>query len=172
MRRGAAGNWRGLCTAAYQNDQAGNEPETMKRFLLLPVLAIALVACGGRAAQNAAAAQHAEMKTIDDVPPHPNVTDPPPMLTDEGPPIKPKTQPGAFADAAEPLTEKDQEMRAQLPFAPAIAMDPINGSKVSIRANTPTFEYKGHIYYFATEENKKQFVASPDEFLKGSFARL
>lgn len=144
----------------------------IKRFFLLPILTIALAACGGRAAQTAAAARNAEMRTIDDVPPQPNAIDPPPVLTDEGPPIKPKTQPGAFADAAAPLTEKDQEMRAQLPFAPAIAMDPINGSKVSIRANTPTFEYKGHIYYFATEENKKQFQASPDEYLKGSFARL
>jgi YHS domain-containing protein len=141
-------------------------------FLCVPLLALSLAACGGRPAQSAAATQHSDMKTIDDITPHPTVTDPPPMLTDEGPPIKPKTQPGAFADAAAPLTEKDQEMRARLPFAPAIAMDPINGSKVSIRADTPIYEYKGHIYYFSSEENKKEFVASPDEFLKGSFARL
>lgn len=89
------------------------------------------------------------------------------MLADEGPAIKPKNQPGAFADAPAPLTEKDEQVRAALPFVPAIAMDPVNGSKVSIRADTPTTEYKGHIYYFASPENLAEFRANPDQFMKG-----
>lgn len=144
----------------------------MNRRVAILMLMSTVFACNG--GHNAASPkqQHAEMRTIDDVAPQTTVSDPPPMLTDEGPPIRPKSQPGAFADAAAPLTEKDQELRALLPFAPAIAMDPINGSKVSIRADTPTVEYKNHIYYFSSEENRREFQSGPEQFLKGSFARL
>lgn len=137
------------------------------------LLAAATTACTrSNAATSPAPAQHAEMRTIDNADVRPAVIDPPPVLTDEGPPIKPRTQPGAFADAPEPLTEKDEQVRAQLPFVPAIAMDPVNGSKVSIRATTPMLELKGHLYYFSSEENKREFQANPEVFLKGTFSRL
>jgi YHS domain-containing protein len=112
-----------------------------------------------------------DMKTIDAADPRPTVIEPPPVLTDEGPPIKLKSKPGAFADTPAPLTERDEQVRAQLPFAPAIAMDPVNGNKVSIRADTPTLEYKGRVFYFSSQENRETFRASPDQYLKGSFSK-
>ena len=70
------------------------------------------------------------------------------------------------------LTPQDERVRAQLPFAPAIALDPVDGLKVSIRATTPLAEYKNHLFYFTSEENKRVFLASPDQYLKGPFAHL
>jgi YHS domain-containing protein len=113
----------------------------------------------------------AEMKTIDNIDPRPAVIDPPPMLHDEAAPPKPKGQPWEEKQPVV-LTAEDEKMRAALPFTPAIAMDPIDGSKISMLAKTPTFEYKGHIYYFQTEENKKTFMANPEQYSKGTFSHL
>jgi YHS domain-containing protein len=71
-----------------------------------------------------------------------------------------------------PLTEADEQLRAKLPFAPAIAMDPIDGSKISIRATTPTVEVKGKIFYFSSEANKHTFMANPEQYMKGLFSHL
>ena len=113
----------------------------------------------------------AQMRTIESVDPRPVVFDPPPVLTDEAPPPKPKALPW---ETPEPIvfSPEDEKVRASLPFTPAIAMDPIDGSKISIRANTPIVEYKGRLYYFSSEAHKKQFAANPDEYLKGSFSKL
>ena len=139
----------------------------------LPLLAAALLVagCNRSAAQPAQTASQAELRTIDSINPGPVVFDPPPVLTDEAPPPKPKALPW---ETPEPiiLTPEDEAIRASLPFSPAIAMDPVDGSKISIRANTPIVDYKGRLYYFSSEANKRQFVANPDEFLKGSFSRL
>ena len=108
-----------------------------------------------------------EMRTLDSADTKPAVVEPPPVLTDEAPPPKPHD--AVAAQNQIPLTEADEQMRARLPFAPAIALDPVDGSKISIRANTPTVEFKNHIYYFSSEENKRTFVASPQQFLKGVF---
>jgi YHS domain-containing protein len=70
------------------------------------------------------------------------------------------------------MTPDDERVRAALPFSPAIAMDPVNGDKISIRANTPTFEYKERIYYFTNEENKRTFTANPDQYTKQGFTKL
>jgi YHS domain-containing protein len=115
--------------------------------------------------------EHSEMRTIENIDPRPVVNDPPPMLRDEAPPPKPKGQPWEPPQPV-PLTPEDEKLRAALPFAPAIAMDPIDGSKVSILARTPMLEYKGHIYYFSSEENKRAFAASPDQYTKGAFSHL
>jgi len=112
--------------------------------------------------------QRSDMRTIDNIDPRPVVIDPPPMLRDEAAPPRPTGQPWEVKQAV-PLTAEDEKIRAALPFAPAIAMDPIDGSKLSILARTPTFEHKGHIYYFSSEENKKLFAASPDQYAKGLF---
>ena len=109
-----------------------------------------------------------EMRTIDNIDPRPVVIDPPPVLREEAAPPKPTGQPWEVKQPV-PLTAEDEKLRAALPFAPAIAMDPIDGSKISIFARTPTFEYKGHIYYFSSEENKKTFAANPDQYAKGLF---
>jgi YHS domain-containing protein len=117
-------------------------------------------------------AQPAQMQTIHTVPARPAPLPQPPMLQDEAPPPKPK--PLHQWDVPEPIifSPEDEKLRASLPFTPAIAMDPIDGSKISMRATTPTFEHKGKIYYFANEANKRTFMANPDAILKGGFMKL
>ena len=111
------------------------------------------------------------MHTINDAVPKPAKLEGPSMLTDEAPPPKPKALPW---ETPTPIvfSPEDEKLRASLPFTPAIAMDPIDGDKLSIRAATPTVEYKGKIYYFSSEENKRAFVASPDQYLTGKFTKL
>ena len=111
------------------------------------------------------------MKTIDSADVRPAAIDPPPMLTDEAPPPKPKEN-VAQADAPPPPSQQDEVLRAALPFAPAIAMDPIDGSKISIRASTPTIEYKNKIFYFSSETNKRVFTSNPEQYTKGVFSHL
>ena len=140
----------------------------MRRLL---VSGIVLLAACDSAPQRAA--QPAQFQTIHQVAAQPPAQlNPPPMLTDEAPPPKPK--PLHQWDRPEPvvLTPEDEKVRAALPFTPAIAMDPIDGSKISIRATTPTFEYKGKIYYFSSEENRNNFKANPEQYLKGGMMKL
>ena len=141
------------------------------RRLLSFALALPLLAACSDAPPQQTSAQRAELRTIDSTPPRPEVIDPPPMLSDEAPPPKPKALPWETPKAVV-FSPEDEQVRASLPFSPAIAMDPIDGSKISIRASTPTFEYKGKIYYFSTEANKRTFVASPDAYLKGGYMKL
>jgi YHS domain-containing protein len=140
----------------------------MKRLAVIASV-LSLVACTRSAPRQRTARKAPDVQTIDSSVPTPAVLEPPPVLTDEGPALKPV---GGLlsADAPPPPTPQDEALRASLPFAPAIALDPVDGSKISIRANTPSFEYKGHIYYFALEKNKRTFAASPDQYLKGVFA--
>lgn len=136
------------------------------------LLALAAMGCARPAARSSAqAAQPNQIRTIESVDPRPKVMDPPPMLQDEAPPPKPKAQPW---ETPEPivLTPEDEKLRASLPFAPAIAMDPVDGSKISIRAMTPTFDYNGRIYYFSSEANRREFTANPKQYLTGRFTRL
>ena len=112
----------------------------------------------------------AEIQTIDSTDPRPAVHQPPPVLPDEAPAPKPlNLSPNQEVPV---LTPQDERVRATLPFAPAIALDPVDGQKVSIRATTPTAEYKNHLFYFSSEENKRTFTASPDQYLKGPFGHL
>ncbi|HKR62747.1 MAG TPA: hypothetical protein VJZ00_03360 [Thermoanaerobaculia bacterium] len=142
----------------------------MKRCLVLLAVA-ALAACDSAPAAKQAQASAAAPQTITTVPARPATLDPPPMLSDEAPPPKPKAMPW---ETATPIvfSPEDEKLRASLPFSPAIAMDPIDGSKISIRAATPTFEYKNKIYYFSNEDNKRTFAANPDAALKGGFMKL
>jgi len=108
------------------------------------------------------------MQTIDSTTPQPAPLQQPPVLTDEAPP--PKTSTALMqADAPPPPTPEDEALRASLPFSPAIALDPVDGQKISIRATTPTYEIKGHVFYFSTDANKRTFMANPQQFLKGPF---
>lgn len=143
----------------------------MKQVAL--ILAVALVAsCGGAGRGSATRARtDSDVKTIDNADIRPAKIDPPPMLTDEAPPPKVAAN-VAQADAPPPPTPQDEALRAALPFAPAIAMDPIDGSKLSIRASTPTIEYKNRLYYFNSEDHKKLFVANPEQYTKGLFSHL
>jgi YHS domain-containing protein len=142
----------------------------MRRFLILAAAALTLAACDATPPSSGETAS-AGMQTIRSVPPRPAPLEGPPMLSDEAPPPKPKTLPW---ETPKPIvfTPEDEKLRATLPFSPAIAMDPIDGSKISIRAITPTFEYKGKIYYFSSEENKRTFAGNPEAALKGGYMRL
>jgi len=137
------------------------------------VLLVAALACRQAAPQHATSTQsaHNEMRTVESVDPGPPVVDPPPMLSDEAPPPKPKGMPWEPPTPVI-MTPDDEKVRAALPFSPAIAMDPIDGGKISIRAATPKFEYKNKIYYFSNEENRRAFAANPDQFLKEGFTKL
>jgi len=140
------------------------------RFAIL--IGCALVVACPRSAPKASPPRAANtVQTVDSTDPRPAVIDPPPVLTDEGPAPKPKV--GVLSeDAPPPPTPQDEALRASLPFAPAIALDPVDGSKISIRAGTAMTDYKGHFFYFSSEANKRTFLASPDQFLKGAFAHL
>lgn len=135
----------------------------MKRIAILLLLAAACRQSRPAAAPRA----KLEMRTLDSADARPGIVEPPPVLTDEAPPPKPHD--AVAAQNQVPLTEADEQLRARLPFAPAIALDPVDGSKISIRANTPTFELKGRVYYFTSEENKRTFMAAPQQYLKGVF---
>ncbi len=144
----------------------------MKSTLLLIAAALVAVACGAPKKSHAPQpSTHAETKTIDSADVRPAVIDPPPVLTDEAPPPKPKEN-VAQADAPPAPSPQDEALRASLPFAPAIGMDPVDGSKISIRASTPTMEYKNKIFYFSSEANKKTFAANPEQYAKGPFAHI
>jgi YHS domain-containing protein len=139
----------------------------MRRFLPLALLAIA--ACDS--APPGVNPPASEVRTISSVSPAPAALASPPILHDEAPPPKPKALPW---ETPTPIvfSPEDEKVRGSLPYTPAIAMDPVDGSKISIRAATPTFEYKGKIYYFSSEETKQMFVANPESALKGGMMRL
>ncbi|HUP44902.1 MAG TPA: YHS domain-containing protein [Thermoanaerobaculia bacterium] len=145
----------------------------MKRVSLVLLGPLLAAACTRPAAQPAAPRQQqaAEMRTIESVDPRPQVIDPPQVLQDEAPPPKPKVRPWETAVPIV-LTPEDEKLRASLPFSPAIAMDPVDGSKISIRATTPIHEYNGRLYYFSSEANKREFIASPKQYLTGRFTAL
>ena len=143
----------------------------MRHYLaLILLLSVACSRASAPAARNPQP-QVSHMQTIESVDPRPKVVDPPPMLSDEAPPPKPKVQPWETPTPIV-LSPEDEKLRAGLPFSPAIAMDPVDGSKISMRATTPTFEYKGRIYYFSSEANKSAFAANPQQYLTGRFTNL
>jgi len=135
----------------------------------LPALLLLLIACD---AAQPASSQDVKIATIHTVAPNPAPLQPPPMLQDEAPPPKPKPLNQWHTPEPVILTPEDEKVRAALPFSPAIAMDPVDGSKISIRATTPTFEHKNKIYYFSNEANKRIFAANPEQALKGGYMRL
>ena len=138
------------------------------RYSALLLLVIAS-ACG-QAPPPARRADARGMQTLESADARPAVVDPPPVLLDEAPAIK--LRDAVAAANLVPLTPADEQLRAKMPFAPAIAMDPVDGSKISIRATTPTVEVKGKIYYFSSEKSKQAFLADPDQYMKGLFSHL
>ena len=141
----------------------------MKRLICAVGALLLAIACTKSTAATRRAATNTDVQTIDNTDVRPTIMQPPPVLTDEGPAPKPKTD-VTSPDAPPPPTPQDEALRASLPFAPAIALDPVNGAKISIRANTLTYEYKGRIFYFSTEDSRRQFIASPTDYTKGLFA--
>jgi len=143
----------------------------MKRFAPLLILALACSREPQPVIKRAQpAVTKAEIQTIDSSDPRPAVMQPPPVLPDEAPSPKPLNL--APNQEVPVLTSQDERVRAQLPFAPGIGLDPVDGQKVSIRATTPTVEYKNHIFYFSSDANKRTFMTTPEPYLKGPFAHL
>jgi len=139
----------------------------MKRFLL--IVCIAAAACSEKEVKTSAkSARASHLQTIESEQPRSAPLQPPPMLTDEAPPPK-STINLAQSDAPPPPTPQDEAVRNALPFSPAIALDPVDGQKISIRATTPTLEIKGRVFYFSSEANKSAFAANPQSYLKGPF---
>jgi len=143
----------------------------MKRVALIVLLAAACSQEPQRIVKSQPSkVTRAEIQTIDSTDPRPGPMQPPPVLPDEAPSPKPlNLSPNQEVPV---LTAQDERVRAQLPFAPAIGLDPVDGLKVSIRATTPAVEYKNHFFYFTSEANKRIFLASPDQYLKGPFGHL
>lgn len=141
----------------------------MFQSVLIALAALILVAACDSAPPASAGA---EVQTIASVPPTPAPLQPPQVLEDEAPMPKPKPLHQWHVPEPIILSPEDEKVRNSLPFTPAIAMDPIDGSKISIRATTPTYEHKGKIYYFSTEENRRAFIANPEAGLKGGMMKL
>lgn len=141
----------------------------MKCIRAFPALLLLLAACD---ASQPVRQQGAGVATINTVAPAPAPLPQPPTIQDEAPPPKPKPLNQWHTPEPVVFTPEDEKVRAALPFSPAIAMDPIDGSKISITATTPTLEYKGKIYYFSNEANKHTFGTNPEAALKGGFMKL
>jgi YHS domain-containing protein len=137
----------------------------MKRALLLTLVLVA-AACADRAT-----VPSLEIRTIENTEPRLMPREPVPSTdTVLTPPAAPQRSDASAATGTQP-PELPGDARIPLPFEPPIAMDPVDGSKVSIRASTPVTEYENKIYYFSSAGNKQRFLGSPDEFLTGRFTR-
>jgi YHS domain-containing protein len=133
------------------------------------LVALMLVSCR---AQQEVPLSPRSVQTIENSPAKIRPVEVPPTIDENAAPT-----PKAVTDttgAAVPAGDSRDEALArkmELPFAPAIAMDPVDGSKVSINTTTPTVDYKHKLYYFISEDNRKEFLANPDQYLKGTFVR-
>ena len=142
----------------------------MQRFAPLFIVLLG-IACDSATPSSSAQSAQAEVRTINNTPPRPATLEPPQQLQDEAPPPKPKALPW---ETPTPIafSPEDEKLRASLPFTPAIGMDPVDGSKISIRSTTPMVDYKGRVYYFSSEANRRTFMANPAPFLTGRFTKL
>ncbi|HSN68686.1 MAG TPA: YHS domain-containing protein [Thermoanaerobaculia bacterium] len=149
----------------------------------LSILAIALPALLSAACDNPAATQEQplEMQTVESAAPRLSAIDPPPMLQDNLPQRaavttpKPAGEPAGGAKPgdtkpATPSAEDEMKAKTNLPFTPLIAMDPVDGSKVSITPDTPVYSYKDRWYYFSSAANKATFRANPEVYATGSLS--
>jgi len=144
----------------------------MKSIHLLVATIVLCTACQ----QTPSTPEVGDLRTIDDSPLEAMVIDPPPTTVPQ--PLETKIPEGEEKKNpptnSAPSTSKPDEMlqhKINLPFAPAIAMDPVDGGKVSIRIDTPIIEYKNKIYYFTSEANRRAFAANPETYVKGTLSR-
>lgn len=144
------------------------------RFIFVIAIAAAVAGCGQPATPPAAPL---EVQTIENTSPKLATLDPPPLLGEQ--PVRPdppatdtggKTPTPPGKTPAQPSDIETMKARTNLPFTPPIAMDPVDGSKVSITAETPVFSYKDRWYYFSSQANRNSFRANPEEYVKGSLS--
>lgn len=143
-------------------------------FPSLALIAVA-VFLGAGCQQSPPEPELGELRTIDNTPLEAMVIDPPQTTVPQ--PLETKLpdgeikKPVATSSATTSSTDEMLQHKINLPFSPAIAMDPVDGGKVSIRIDTPTFEYQGKVYYFTSEANRRSFTADPDKYSKGTLSR-
>lgn len=133
------------------------------------VLLLILVSCHKAAPAKPHAGMN-DVRTIENTSTPPAPVESPPVLADEAAAPNPINATSTENHAV--LTPADEKLRVSLPFAPAIALDPVDGDKLSIRATTPTSSFKGRIFYFTSEANKHKFDANPEQYARGRFAHL
>jgi YHS domain-containing protein len=148
------------------------------RSALLLAAALLAIAAAGCDVRSAAPETPVPVQTIENAPPRLSATDPPPMLeermmTAPAPPTQTDTAAETAAPPATTAPGAADELAAKtnLPFNPPIAMDPVDGSKVSITPATPVFSYKDRWYYFSSAANKAAFRANPEMYVKGSLSK-
>lgn len=142
-------------------------------ILLLVVIACSVAGCARDASPDGE--NEVEIATIENSPTELRPIRKPPMIEFDRGPAPALEGEDETSDEEPSQSGESEESEAahwtqDLPFSPKIAMDPIDGSKLSIRSSTPIAEYKGRVYYFSSEANKREFIRSPDEFLSGAFA--
>jgi YHS domain-containing protein len=139
-------------------------------------LAILLIGCEQQATR-----PRVEIQTVDDAPMRRIQTEPPPQLAEAGtatptPMATPTPQPPQRRPTGSPTASPSPSVApaalTNLPFVPAIAMDPVDGSKIPIGLETPYLELKNRIYYFSSDANRRAFMADPDRYLKGQLTRF
>ena len=144
-------------------------------ILMLLSLVPAAVACQPAAART----EPENLRTVETVVANSMPVEPPPMITEQATelraavPLGPDGKPikGAAPGPTPAGNPGDEEPIIEMPFAPLIAMDPVDGSKVSIRVGTPMTEFSDRLYYFSSEANRKAFLADPEKYAKGSLSR-
>ena len=110
-----------------------------------------------------------KMETIEQTPSRRMAVETPQLISDQEALTKPK--PTGEPQTPDTDTAEDA-LPLVLPFAPTIGMDPVDGSKISITKSTPLTEYKGRLYYFSSEANKRAFIAAPDQYLDNQLGRF
>ena len=153
----------------------------MKQGLWIAVCAasaLALTGCEPRPPRQIPATV---VQTIENTPPRLAPVQPPPMLEESSMPVRPNPaipapgtpQPGkAGAPKKGPDPAEALAAKTNLPFTPAIAMDPVDGSKISITAETPIASHEDRWYYFTSEANRRAFLANPAQYTKGSLSNF
>jgi YHS domain-containing protein len=148
----------------------------MNRALPIASAALAAFFAAGCEQRSPAPQRPIQIQTIETAPPRLSAIEPPPTLEDRVMPARSSAPPAGATKqpdgkAAEPTPEEELNAKTNLPFTPWIAMDPVDGSKVSITPETPVYSYKDRWYYFSSAANKATFRATPDKYAEGSLSR-
>lgn len=149
---------------------------TMQRIYMVLSGALLAAVAGGCQPAPATEGQTVEMRTVDNAELNSLPVEAPPMITEQSTELRATERLGADGKPIrERISKPDPEAEVVapiiLPFAPLIAMDPVDGSKVSIRVETPVTEYKDRLYYFGSAQNKAAFVADPEKYATGSLSK-
>jgi YHS domain-containing protein len=142
---------------------------TLKTLSVVVMTALWAACAQKPAAPGPGPAPPVEMRTIENTPIETVPVEAPPQITDQQ--AEPKLRDPHADEAAKQRAEEDLRKQVSLPFSPAIAMDPVDGAKVSIRSDTPVLEYQNKIYYFASAGNRAAFRANPQQYVKGGLAQ-